>query len=356
MQGLSALHHKLEALRKEFRRSHETLEQIVLHLIEGVLFISKEGIITLFNPAAEKMLGMARGEVLGLPFESCFKDRLLGFSMQEALAREEGGKLACLALTTKERPLDVEVFSSWIPEKGIICFLRDVTKLRQLEAMVARSERLKELGTMAAALAHEIRNPLGGIQGFASLLYQDLKDDPKRREMLTAILEGTQTLSRLVTSVLHYARPIELHVATTDLQTTVEEACRLLGPTPQRSLRVEAPLKPLWVLIDAPLVKLALLNLVQNGLQVTPEGGELLLQIHAENRWGCVKISDQGPGIPPAHREKIFTPFFTTKAEGTGLGLSEADRIVQAHGGTITVESSHAGSIFTLKVPQVYAS
>ncbi len=232
------------------------------------------------------------------------------------------------------------------------------TEMQRLQKQALLADRMKELGEMAASVAHEIRNPLGGIQGYASLLYRDLAELPAKQKMVEPILEGAKALSRLVERVLDYSKPLEMHLVSTDLGAFVQEVIHLIQVDPclPPNIEIEKDLleKPLFVPLDGALMRSALLNLLYNAIQAMPSGGTLSLAISKTKDRAQIAISDTGVGILPEHLEKIFSPFFTTKEKGTGLGLSETYKIVQLHFGTLEVRSAPGkGSTFTLHLPLV---
>ncbi len=345
-----SLQNEFERLHQKLESSTHTFQSIVSSIPEGLIFISSDGSIEWFNPAATHLTGVFFSSPL--PFWEYFTDDFFGFSMRIALKEESLRRRIILTLPSSSR--EVEVSASPVHAKGLILLLRDLTDQRQLEQALARNDRLKELGEMAAALAHEIRNPLGGIQGFASLLHQDLKDIPQLQEMAASIVEGTRTLNRLVTNVLAYARPLELHLTMVDLVRLVEETLFFAKMISSIPCHFEKPSSSLFVQADGELLKMALLNLLQNAFHASPPEGVISLFFREKDDNILLSVSDQGIGVPEETQEKIFLPFFTTKAGGTGLGLSETQKILHAHGGTVEVHSDK-GATFTLKVPKYAA-
>lgn len=228
--------------------------------------------------------------------------------------------------------------------------------MRQLQLLAMRHSRMHELGEMAAMVAHEIRNPLGGIKGFASLLERDLADQPALKEMASYIIQGTDSLNRLVTRVLHYARPIQMQLRPTDLIQLITELIEHVSADAilsQSSEIVTAlPAGPVTLLIDPSLIKSAVLNLIVNALQAMPDGGKLSIGVTTTEDQALIAIADTGIGIPEENLEKIFSPFFTTKSEGSGFGLSETHKNIQIHGGAIAVASKvGVGTTFTIFLP-----
>lgn len=219
-------------------------------------------------------------------------------------------------------------------------------KNRQLE----RRNRLAALGEMAAGLAHEIRNPLGGIQLYASMLQQDLADRPPSQQIACKIGAGVRRLESLVGQVLSFSREMRAQPTLLDLPAIIEQAVDDAAPTlRQNKVRctVDGP-RPLHVHADALLLGQVVLNLVLNSAQAMEDGGTLTVHFSkpphdSEAKQFHLVVRDQGPGIPANILDRIFNPFFTTKDSGTGLGLAIVHRIVEAHDGAITASNDAAG-------------
>lgn len=252
------------------------------------------------------------------------------------------------APTTRDEHLDYT--------EGLIILFKDITEIQRLRRQAERNDRLKELGEMAASVAHEIRNPLGGIKGFASLLQRDLKDQPHLQQMASYIVEGTENLNRLVTNVLNYARPIQLNLEIVDLVPWMLDVLYSLRMDSKLSQNITYALHvdtdSLMVKVDPYLLRSVVLNLVVNASQAMPEGGSVDFSLRKKGSDAVVEVADSGVGIPEENLEKIFDPFYTTKLEGNGFGLTEALKIVQAHSGAIEVRSQvRKGTIFSVKIP-----
>jgi signal transduction histidine kinase len=381
-EAYSILREQFSAVNKKLEETHERLENkiqelhvltgyldnILSHMAQGLLFIDLEGHVTTYNSAAQAILEVPREKVLFQSYRDHFPDHLFGFSMDQAL-REK--KVPETTFATVDFPgggqKELEIVNTFIlkeesaPEEldftqGLILLLRDITELRHLQMLAGRNDRMKALGEMAAQVAHEIRNPLGGIKGFASLLQRDLKNHPELLKLAHSIVEGADTLDRLVTQVLNYSRPLHLKLEPTALGNTLEKLKKSL--TAERaydekliSFRIVRE-KEIVCPIDSGLLQSALRNLIMNAIQAMPKGGELALRLYEEANKAVIEVKDTGCGIPKENMRKLFTPFFTTKANGNGLGLAEANKVVQAHGGDITVSSSPGiGSTFSIKLP-----
>lgn len=343
------------------------LNSILSNISQGIIFIDLAGNITTYNRAAEKILQVKGSKVLFENFWTHFKDDLFGFSIHEVLeSKKSYGTTLSTYITPKGEAIDLEIDTtivlrdedaSKISIQGIIILFRDITEIRRLQSIALRNDRLKELGEMAAQVAHEIRNPLGGIKGFASLLKRDLEEQPALKQMAEYIVEGTDNLNRLVTQVLNYARPLLPQFEKVDLVKVLEEmkyhveADANFNPD-KIKLSIETDEKTAIIQIDPQLIKGALLNLMVNSLQAMPDGGKVILGLKISNGLAIITVSDTGIGIPAENLKKLYSPFFTTKTEGNGFGLAEVHKVVQAFEGTIEVESKVGkGTTFTIKLP-----
>ena len=222
---------------------------------------------------------------------------------------------------------------------------------RQLE----RRKRLAALGEMAAGLAHEIRNPLGGIQLYASLLKRDLSDRPELVITVDKMITGIKSLDALVSDVLALTHTVRPRFAPTDLVPLIRSAVELLDPSVQeKQARVVCQVPgELFVICDPHMIQRAALNLLKNGLDAAGTGGCVFVEVAGRKEEAVIQVADTGPGIAPEIADKVFNPFFTTKATGTGLGLAIVHRIVEAHEGTIRVSKAPSGgALFVLRIPQ----
>jgi len=220
------------------------------------------------------------------------------------------------------------------------------TELSEKNRELERRNRLAALGEMAAGLAHEIRNPLGGIQLYASMLAQDVADRPESARTVQKIVGGVKRVEELVSQVLHFTREINAHPARCDVVGIVQDAIDLArGRSHGKAVGFEIELpEALEREIDSRLFSQCVLNLVLNAVEALGSEGTVRVKLTPV---GAGKLSlvieDNGPGIAPEALDRIFNPFFTTKDEGTGLGLSIVHRIVEAHGGTISASNRTEG-------------
>ncbi|KAF0244321.1 MAG: hypothetical protein FD180_2578 [Planctomycetota bacterium] len=228
-------------------------------------------------------------------------------------------------------------------------------ELEEKNRELARKSRLALIGEMAACLAHEIRNPLGGIQMWASILEEDLPKDGEPRLTLDKMMRGLRGLDRLVEDMLDFARDIQPQRRTCDLSEILEEA--LMGA--ERALAekkisvVRAFTRPLPFQADPALLSRVFANIAINASQAAPEGGRLEVAASRISSRLRVTFHDSGPGISAEALPKMFTPFYTSRSRGTGLGLAIAHRIVEAHGGTIAgANHPGGGAVFTVDLPE----
>ena len=344
----------------ELHRVSSYLDLVVGACASGVVAVDRAGRVTTANAAAGDALRVVRDPLIGADFRAAFPDaplwRLLDGvpavgGYERTLRLPDGSRRTLAVKASPLRAADGDLL-------GAVEVFEDVTEVRRLRETVERADRLAQLGEMAAGVAHEIRNPLNGIEGFASLLARDLPEgDPKRR-YAKLIVEGVRNLNRTVTGLLEFTKPRR-----PDRQPhpprELAEACLELV---RAELAVRGEPAPTIELIDrwpggavpcdGAQLKQVLLNLVQNAVQAVqehrPEGGQVRLCIEPaggedDDDGIAFSVDDNGPGVLPEARQRIFTPFFTTKDHGTGLGLAVSYSIIDLHGGSLGVEDSPLG-------------
>lgn len=216
-----------------------------------------------------------------------------------------------------------------------------------------RVERMATLGELAAAIAHEIKNPLAGISGAIQVIAEELKEDDSKKEIVTDILSEIERLDKTVRDLLTFAKPVSPKMIPLDISSVIERSINLIRLKAEKQ-NVKVHFRPSEVIIRADPEQLTqvFLNIMINAIHSMPEGGELRAELHKDADQLVVKISDTGFGIPPDRIKDVFKPFYTTKHTGTGLGLSISKNIVEAHGGTLDVESQlGVGTTFIVKMP-----
>lgn len=218
-----------------------------------------------------------------------------------------------------------------------------------------RAARLSAVGQLAANLAHEIRNPLAAIDGAVDLLRSGGVADSDRDEFLGIIQKEAKRLARLLTEMLDYARPKKPEFSTAQLTDLTASVASLLSPMAQKSnvrivIESARQVPPTWC--DPAQIRQVLVNLVLNAIQAMPGGGQITISVYSEGKEVVVDVRDEGPGIPTGDLDVLFSPFYTTKKDGTGLGLAVAQRIMHEHGGQLRVGSNiPVGAAFSISIP-----
>jgi signal transduction histidine kinase len=231
---------------------------------------------------------------------------------------------------------------------------RDVTQLKKLQQDLINTQSLAAVGELAATVAHEIKNPLAGISGAIQVFAGGMAPDDPRREVIGEILDQIRRLDDTVRDLLSYARPAAPSLQEVDLEDALRRAWSILSaqPAAERIRFVLEGAEGVRVSLDTHLMHQVWLNLFQNAVEAMPRGGDLTVRV-ARNGAVRVEVRDTGIGIEPSALPKVFRPFYSTKTRGTGLGLAITQKILDAHGGRIWVESvPKQGTSFFVEIPQ----
>lgn len=238
---------------------------------------------------------------------------------------------------------------------GHVFLFTDMTSIRQLEEQLRRSERLASLGRLASGVAHEIRNPLSSIKGFSTILSGRIKDDPQGQKIVQVMQQEVDRLNRVVSELLDFARPTELHKRSSSCLELIRHTLELVeSDARDQGITIDARVEPpeLEAQVDPDRFAQILLNLYLNGLQAMDCGGRLGIEVHRRLDQLVWTVCDSGKGIAQRDLPHIFDPYFTTKAHGVGLGLAIVHKLVEAHGGDIDVASTpERGTSFTVRIP-----
>lgn len=368
---------ELERLRQEcgdLRSSLESMriyyEDLLGSLQDAIVVVDSGGRIRSVNQAAEELIGLSAQPLNDRPFEQVFPhDRPLQELVRKTLesgrtrtdfdarlTRLDGSQVVVSAVGSLIRDARGEA-------RGVVLALRDQTRIRDLEERLSRSDRLAALGTVAAGVAHEIRNPLAGLRGAAQLLEGESDFPPAFKEYTSVIIKEVDRLAAIVETLLSFAsprapvlRPCNLHQILDSLLFLEQAPLRDRGVSVQRVYDPQLP----EILADPAEIRQLFLNLIRNGVEAMPGGGELTLRTRYERssqRCGGLSVAvaeiiDQGAGFDPEIERHLFTPFFTTKEGGTGLGLAICLRIVEDHGGAMEAASQPGkGSSFRVMLP-----
>lgn len=345
-------------------------ENIVRSISSGVFTADATGAITSFNPAAQEVTGYSLGQVLGRSWREIFNWHP-NQSSDEGPSGDPPGmtrfEVECKGANGNRLVLGMTVSPLHEQEKphGLVGVFKDLTQIRDLEEEMRRKEWLANLGEMSAGMAHEIRNPLGALAGAMQMLRKEaIPDATDRRLMDIAIREATR-LDAIITEFLQYARPPALDLAEHNINKILAETLDLVQHEARKRKRIAIATSladgSLLAQVDQNQMRQVFWNLATNAFDAMPDGGKLTIttgcrRIDAGGRKGDVveiAFHDTGEGIASENLDKIFLPFFTTKREGSGLGLAAVHRIVDLHGGWIKVESQpQAGTRFVVCLPR----
>ena len=373
--GLLATGRNVKTASQKKRRAAPQVswEQILSNLDDGVVTVEFDGTIGFFNEAAEMLTETSAAATVGQPLEQIFKREpwLLDLVKKTRPPRQESARGEGDFVTRWGRKTPVSVTASPLQDRqglflGTIMLLRDDKHRKVLEEDLKRTDRLALMGTLAAGLAHEIKNPLGGIKGAAQLLRRTGRGDPSVAEFTDIMIREVDRVNQLIEQLLDLSRPADLDLAPVNIHEILDSVLLLEGQTVaareiQLRKRFDPSLPP--VRADRAQLTQVFLNLVKNAFQAMGQSGALTVttrletdyrvrdQNQASNRFIWVEIADQGAGIRDEDLPQIFSPFFTTKTGGTGLGLAICYRIINEHGGTIRVESAEGkGSTFKVSL------
>ena len=225
---------------------------------------------------------------------------------------------------------------------GRILLIRDVTDIRQMENEVVKSRHLSSIGSLAAGVAHEIRNPLSSIKGFAVYFKEKLSGNKEDEQTADVMIAETERLNRVISQLIEFAKPLELKKEKVQFVELVHHTIKLIAADAQKnkiSVEIDAAAEMPAVEVDPDKIKQVLLNIFLNCLAALNEGGKITIELLPGVDNLTVIISDNGAGIEKSDLPRIYDPYFTSKPAGTGLGLAIVQKIMEAHGGRINVES-----------------
>ncbi len=355
---------RLQQALAEKETARSFLNDILSSVSSGILVYDCRGLISHANSAACRLLGIEEKDAIGAAVKALVDADTrpdISGSITMATGEEFHSEEKMLTLSSgREVPLAVSTSlmkDSDGATAGAVEVLHDLTKIRSLENEISRVKALAALGEIAATVAHEVRNPLGGIAGFASLLQRDLPDDHPSQRLIDKIITGVENLNHSVTSLLAFAREIDLSPRDVELSGFFGDVVSYFKADINHdadiySIDIDVQPETLNWRLDPKQFRQAIVNLLSNAIQAMPEGGSIDINARGGDRL-TVTITDSGCGIEKDLRERIFTPFFTTKDGGTGLGLSTVKKIVEAHRGEVAIIStSGKGTCFKLSFPR----
>ena len=331
--------------------------------VDGIIVIDARGRIEAFNPAAERLFGYRESEIVGQnvtvlmpsPYHEehdGYLEKYLRTGVQtiigkgrEVKGRRRDGSTFPLHLSVGEMALG--------GERKFTGILHDLSNRVRMEDQLREQSTLARLGEMAAVVAHEVRNPLAGVRAAVQTLQRRFASDSPDAELTTQIIARIDGLNDLMNELLLFARPPQPRLAPVYVEALVAATADLLTVDPaMREIRVEVDGRSDPIAADAELLRIVFTNLIMNSGQAMNGRGTIRVEVGSTDGSCRIAFIDTGPGMPRDVREKVFTPFFTTKRSGTGLGLATAKRLVEAHRGTIGIACpSEGGTTVTVQLP-----
>jgi two-component system nitrogen regulation sensor histidine kinase GlnL len=340
-----------------------TLYGMILENIDrAVIAFDQEGRITLFNPAAEALMERSSRQMIGQHYQELFKDqKTLLYLVKVALVEgrsitdDEGLYLHRLNAI----PLPVNAYAAPIyayrgNQDGAVMIIRDLSRIKELEGTLRRADRLSMLGTLAAGLAHEIKNPLGGIKGAAQLLAMELAEESSLLEYTQIMIKEVERINFIIEELMDLGNPRAPEISDVDLTKVLDDIILLQreaarGKSIKFILKFDPSIPPIKG--DEGFLTRLFLNLIKNAREAIVHDGEVLVETRVSSNYHMtspgrrssqmvdITITDTGCGIEKEEMDRIFTPYFTTKIKGSGLGLAISQKIIEDHRGLLKIES-----------------
>ena len=355
---IDRLGRQIRDVREVFSALKENLEQIMGTLQDGLVLFTRDTRVVLVSASAERFIGRPREEMLGNLVEGVFNDASkLGRIVLDAFALHQSIPQREIELENGRR---IQIALDFIAERGerigALLTMRDAESVRRIENEIELSRRLAAIGRLTSGVAHEVKNPINAIVVHLEVLREKLRAaDPDTSRHLDIIGGEIHRLDRVVQTLVDFNRPVELRLSDFDLRRLTEDVALLASPEAAlQGVKVETHFGSdgLPVRADADLIKHALLNVVLNGVQAMSEGGTLSVVARRDDEAATVEVRDQGGGIAPEIRDKIFNLYFTTKHGGSGIGLAMSYRVLQLHNGALDfVTEMGRGTTFRLVLP-----
>ena len=360
--GLVSL--KIANLGRQIRDSKEifsalkdNVDQLMAKLQDGLMLFARDSRVVLVSAPVEGFLGRPRSELLGHTVQDIFdRNSLLGAALLDAFERRRPMSQREFDVAGDKR---VQVSVDFVQEKstaiGALLVMRDTEPARRIGDEIEMSRRLSASGRLTRGVAHEVKNPINAIVLHLQLLQNKLAhQEPDTRRHMDIIDSEIRRLDRVVQTLVDFTRPRDLHLEEVDFRRMLEDVATLASPdAEQHGVRIDLhmPGHQLPVRVDTDLMKQAILNVVLNGVQAMPQGGILTISARRENGAIYADVQDQGPGIPKEMHDKVFELYFTTKKDGSGIGLAQTYQILQWHYGTVDFESEATGTVFRFQLP-----
>ncbi len=356
---------RLSSALRRYAEASVFFENILTSIPCGVVVVDTRGTIALINPFVARLMGCTTDEAIGKHYMEMFKgvpERLTPlYTLASGYAIDQEEKTV---ISTREERIPVKFSTSLVSDEngsiiGATEVISDLRRIKLMEQEIERSRKLATIGEFAGYLAHEIRNPLGGIKGFATLLARDLGTKSQHAKIVQRVIDGIEALERIVNNMLEAGRDIEIAIECVDLVKEANDIIEVFematrGEGKSIAFEVNCAEPSLLCRVDRYRIRQAITNLVRNSVEAVGENGWVRIELNVERysdvrsrirnnpdeaksirEYICIDVTDSGPGIPDELVDKVFAPLFTTKQEGMGLGLSLVRRVAALHGGEV---------------------
>jgi signal transduction histidine kinase/HAMP domain-containing protein len=358
---LNLLGERIRGEKAAFVALKENLDQLLGNLADGLMFFDQQDRLVLATPAVARFVNKPADQILRQSPAEIFSDGdELSRLLRSAFAKRQAVSGQTVEGSAGSHSGTVAVSLVFVEEQGApvasLVTLRDAETRAQLESQIDTAAKLAAIGRLTSGVAHEVRNPLNAMILQLEVLKAKLGEQAESvTPQLEILASEIRRLDRVVKTFLDFTRPVELHPVETEVEALMEDVFRSAQPEAVRHQvrMVLEPNGPSKVRVDRDLMKQALLNLVLNGCQAMPSGGELKVSTRTRARQVEIEIADEGVGISPEARSRVFSLYYTTKPSGSGVGLAMSYRIVQLHNGTIDFLSEvNRGTVFRLTLPR----
>jgi len=363
LAGISVLFfiHSYRTTKTSLKRIKAFSDNVVENMPNGIIALGPDMKIVSFNNTAEAIFQINQPSAIGAAADAIFPPEIKDL-LEEIQRTKTAIEKEINYNTTDERRLNIEIAISILRGDedtfmGYLILVRDVTEINYLKKEIERSKRLASIGGLAAGVAHEIRNPLSSIKGFATYISGKYNHDPDDRKMAEVTIHEVDRVNRVVGQLLELSKPIHIEKKPFSIATLISHSVKIVErDTEKKNIRInvmDIPPMP-FINIDSDKINQAFLNLYLNAIEAMPDGGTLAIEAAREKTSGMLRITvkDTGKGIDKKDLARVFDPYFTTKQSGTGLGLSIVHGIIESHGGEISIESEQGkGTKVTILLP-----
>jgi signal transduction histidine kinase len=348
--------------REIFSALKDNVDQLMSKLQDGLMLFTRDSRVVLVSAPVERFLGRPRGELLGRTAQEIFSgDSALGTLVLDAFERKRPLLQREFVAAAGRR---VQVSLDFVQEKstqiGALLIMRDAESVRRIGDEIEMSRRLSASGRVTGGVAHEVKNPINAIVLHLQLLQNKIQLDPDTRRHMDIIGNEIHRLDRVVQTLVDFMRARELHLMEMDFRRVLEEVALFAAPDAEQhgvTIMRDMPDDQLPIKVDLDLIKQALLNVVLNGIQAMPQGGQLTISAHRDDNAVVAEVRDRGTGIAQDVQDKIFELYFTTKKDGNGIGLAQTYQILQWHYGSVEFESTEGeGTTFRFRLPLATAN